>query len=54
MKNKLSAILRFGAEEHFEEEKNDEDCKKRLLSMGIDEILERGEMVDKKEAENGS
>ncbi|KVI08041.1 Chromo domain-containing protein [Cynara cardunculus var. scolymus] len=44
-KNELSAILRFGAEELFKEEKNDEENKKRLLSMDIDEILERAEKV---------
>ncbi|PHU01785.1 Protein CHROMATIN REMODELING 5 [Capsicum chinense] len=44
-KNELSAILRFGAEELFKEDKNDEESKKRLLSMDIDEILERAEKV---------
>ncbi|KAK3032361.1 hypothetical protein RJ639_037079, partial [Escallonia herrerae] len=44
-KNELSAILRFGAEELFKEERNDEESKKRLLSMDIDEILERAEKV---------
>lgn len=55
-KNELSAILRFGAEELFKEEKNDEESKKRLLSMDIDEILERAEKVEEKEAteEQGS
>lgn len=48
--NELSAILRFGAEELFKEEKNDEESKKRLLSMDIDEILERAEKVEEKEA----
>ncbi|XP_024986468.1 protein CHROMATIN REMODELING 5-like isoform X2 [Cynara cardunculus var. scolymus] len=47
-KNELSAILRFGAEELFKEEKNDEENKKRLLSMDIDEILERAEKVEQK------
>lgn len=51
--NELSAILRFGAEELFKEEKNDEESKKRLLSMDIDEILERAEKVEEKEAEGG-
>ena len=46
--NELSAILRFGAEELFKEEKNDEENKKRLLSMDIDEILERAEKVEQK------
>lgn len=50
-KNELSAILRFGAEELFKEEKNDEESKKGLLSMDIDEILERAEKVEEKEAE---
>ncbi|WRX32708.1 SNF2 [Theobroma cacao] len=44
-KNELSAILRFGAEELFKEERSDEESKKRLLSMDIDEILERAEKV---------
>ncbi|XP_059429432.1 protein CHROMATIN REMODELING 5 isoform X1 [Corylus avellana] len=48
-KNELSAILRFGAEELFKEDKNDEESKKRLLSMDIDEILERAEKVEEKE-----
>lgn len=51
-KNELSAILRFGAEELFKEEKNDEESKKRLLSMDIDEILERAEKVEQKGAED--
>ncbi|XP_074310601.1 protein CHROMATIN REMODELING 5 [Silene latifolia] len=50
-KNELSAILRFGAEELFKEEKNEEESKRRLLSMDIDEILERAEKVEDKEAE---
>lgn len=56
LQNELSAILRFGAEELFKEEKNDEESKKRLLSMDIDEILERAEKVEEKEAteEQGS
>ena len=45
----MSAILRFGAEELFKEERNDEESKKRLLSMDIDEILERAEKVEEKE-----
>ncbi|XP_022985556.1 protein CHROMATIN REMODELING 5-like isoform X2 [Cucurbita maxima] len=49
-KNELSAILRFGAEELFKEDKNAEDSKKRLQSMDIDEILERAEKVEEKEA----
>ncbi|KAL2973168.1 hypothetical protein AAZX31_14G032700 [Glycine max] len=50
-KNELSAILRFGAEELFKEERNDEESKKQLLSMNIDEILERAEKVEEKEAD---
>jgi chromodomain-helicase-DNA-binding protein 1 len=50
-KNELSAILRFGAEELFKEDKNDEESKRRLLSMDIDEILERAEKVEQKGAE---
>ncbi|KAL4325098.1 hypothetical protein GQ457_11G018970 [Hibiscus cannabinus] len=54
-KNELSAILRFGAEELFKEDKNEEESKKRLLGMDIDEILERAEKVEEKEgAEEGS
>lgn len=49
LQNELSAILRFGAEELFKEEKNEEESKKRLLSMDIDEILERAEKVEEKE-----
>ncbi|KAL1832124.1 hypothetical protein ACET3Z_001775 [Daucus carota] len=49
-KNELSAILRFGAEELFKEDKNEEESKKRLLSMDIDEILERAEKVEEKGA----
>lgn len=40
--------MRFGAEELFKEDKNDEESKKRLLSMDIDEILERAEQVEEK------
>lgn len=55
-KNELSAILRFGAEELFKDDKNEEESKKRLLSMDIDEILERAEKVEDKgtEGEQGS
>lgn len=49
-KNELSAILRFGAEELFKEDRNDEESKKRLLNMNIDEILERAEKVEDKGA----
>lgn len=49
LQNELSAILRFGAEELFKEDKSDEESKKRLLSMDIDEILERAEKVEEKE-----
>lgn len=48
MQNELSAILRFGAEELFKEDKSDEDSKKKLESMDIDEILERAEKVETK------
>ncbi|KAK9154723.1 hypothetical protein Sjap_002203 [Stephania japonica] len=51
LQNELSAILRFGAEELFKEDKNDEENKKKLLSMDIDEILERAEKVETKGAE---
>ncbi|GAB2277059.1 Protein CHROMATIN REMODELING 5 [Dionaea muscipula] len=50
-KNELSAILRFGAEELFKEDKNEEESKRKLLSMDIDEILERAEKVEDKGAE---
>lgn len=40
--------MRFGAEELFKEDRNDEENKKRLLSMDIDEILERAEKVEQK------
>ncbi|KAG9443646.1 hypothetical protein H6P81_014986 [Aristolochia fimbriata] len=50
-KNELSAILRFGAEELFKEEKNDEESKKKLESLDIDEILERAEKVESKGGE---
>ncbi|KAL6010020.1 Protein CHROMATIN REMODELING 5 [Asimina triloba] len=46
--NELSAILRFGAEELFKEENNEEDSKKKLESLDIDEILERAEKVETK------
>ncbi|XP_068661626.1 protein CHROMATIN REMODELING 5-like isoform X2 [Aristolochia californica] len=50
-KNELSAILRFGAEELFKEDKNDEESKKKLESLDIDEILERAEKVECKGGE---
>ncbi|KAJ6838441.1 protein CHROMATIN REMODELING 5-like isoform X1 [Iris pallida] len=50
-KNELSAILKFGAEELFKEERNDEESKKRLESMDINEILERAEKVETKGAD---
>ena len=43
--------MRFGAEELFKEDRNDEESTKRLLSMDIDEILERAEKVEEKEGE---
>ncbi|KAK6936951.1 hypothetical protein RJ641_033981, partial [Dillenia turbinata] len=54
-KNELSAILRFGAEELFKEDKKEEERKRRILSMDIDEILERAEKVEENEtgAEEG-
>lgn len=48
LQNELSAILRFGAEELFKEQKSDEESKKTLESMDIDEILERAEKVEQK------
>lgn len=51
LQNELSAILRFGAEELFKEEKNDEENKRKLENMDIDEILERAEKVETKESE---
>lgn len=51
LQNELSAILRFGAEELFKDEKNDEDSKKKLESLDIDEILERAEKVETRDAE---
>ncbi|XP_078441863.1 chromatin remodeling 5 [Wolffia australiana] len=50
-KNELSAILRFGAEELFKEDRNDEESKQRMESMDIDEILERAEKVEQKGAD---
>lgn len=43
--------MRFGAEELFKEDRNDEESKKRLLNMSIDEILERAEKVEEKVAD---
>jgi chromodomain-helicase-DNA-binding protein 1 len=51
VQNELSAILRFGAEELFKEDKNEEEAKKKLENMDIDEILERAEKVETKETE---
>lgn len=48
IQHELSAILRFGAEELFKEEKEDEENKMRLETMDIDEILERAEKVESK------
>ncbi|ONM60431.1 protein CHROMATIN REMODELING 5 isoform X3 [Zea mays] len=55
-KNELSAILRFGAEELFKEDKTDEEAKRNLESLDIDEILERAEKVETKggEGEEGN
>ncbi|XP_024529944.1 protein CHROMATIN REMODELING 5 isoform X2 [Selaginella moellendorffii] len=45
-KNELAAILKFGAEELFKEEKkSEEEAKSKLENMDIDEILERAEKV---------
>jgi chromodomain-helicase-DNA-binding protein 1 len=54
--NELSAILRFGAEELFKEDKTDEETKRNLESLDIDEILERAEKVETKggEGEEGN
>jgi hypothetical protein len=49
--NELAAILRFGAEELFKDEKNEEDVKSKLENMDIDEILARAEKVETKSAE---
>ncbi|GJN33329.1 hypothetical protein PR202_gb21917 [Eleusine coracana subsp. coracana] len=50
-KNELSAILRFGAEELFKEDKTDEETKRNLESLDIDEILERAEKIETKGGE---
>lgn len=50
-KNELAAILRFGAEELFKDEKNDEEAKSTLENMDIDEILARAEKVETKAAD---
>ncbi|KAG0616525.1 hypothetical protein M758_5G122400 [Ceratodon purpureus] len=50
-KNELAAILRFGAEELFKDDKNEEDQKSKLENMDIDEILARAEKVETKTAE---
>ena len=54
--NELSAILRFGAEELFKEDNTDEETKRNLESLDIDEILERAEKVETKggEGEEGN
>ncbi|XP_024375943.1 protein CHROMATIN REMODELING 5 isoform X2 [Physcomitrium patens] len=49
-KNELAAILRFGAEELFKDDKNEEDQKNKLENMDIDEILARAEKVETKSA----
>ncbi|XP_024377849.1 protein CHROMATIN REMODELING 5 isoform X3 [Physcomitrium patens] len=49
-KNELAAILRFGAEELFKDDKNEEDQKSKLENMDIDEILARAEKVETKSA----
>ncbi|KAI5060455.1 hypothetical protein GOP47_0024875 [Adiantum capillus-veneris] len=55
-KNELAAILRFGAEELFKDEKTDEEAK-TLENLDIDEILARAEKVETKavdESEGGN
>ena len=57
IQNELAAILRFGAEELFKDDKNAEEAKSTLESMDIDEILARAEKVETKnadEAEGGN
>lgn len=54
MQHELSAILRFGAEELFKDEKDDEESKKQLETMDIDEILERAEKVESKAGDGES
>lgn len=49
--NELAAILRFGAEELFKDDKNEEDQKNKLETMDIDEILARAEKVETKPPE---
>lgn len=51
LQNELAAILRFGAEELFKDDKNEEDQKSKLENMDIDEILARAEKVETKTAE---
>lgn len=51
VQNELAAILRFGAEELFKDDKNEEDQKSKLENMDIDEILARAEKVETKTAE---
>lgn len=53
MQTELAAILRFGAEELFKDDKPDEEVKNKLQNMDIDEILERAEKVESKPAELG-
>ncbi|CAM6102358.1 unnamed protein product [Calypogeia fissa] len=52
-KSELAAILRFGAEELFKDDKPDEEVKNKLESMDIDEILERAEKVESQAPELG-
>lgn len=40
--------MRFGAEELFKDDKNDEEAKTTLENMDIDEILARAEKVETK------
>ncbi|KAJ7558758.1 hypothetical protein O6H91_04G054500 [Diphasiastrum complanatum] len=52
-KNELAAILRFGAEELFKEDRSEEEANSKLENMDIDEILDRAEKVESKGAEEG-
>ena len=50
LQNELAAILRFGAEELFKDDKNIEEAKTTLENMDIDQILARAEKVETKTA----
>lgn len=51
-KNEVLTILRFGVEELFKEDKNEEEARKKLENVDIDEILERAEKVESKETKS--